>query len=226
MVVVAVMMIINLQTGDKPRLYYCAACALSCVVMVRFGVCRLFGTTGYCAACNKMIPAFEDGDEGERKRVSPGVLRLPTVQSQVGVSLHSAPHTFTPTTTTTPFSVYWFAFREDTPLLEGEMPIAEFPSSCVGGVVTFLRAGALGDSLSREMPYAGGEITCPAYRRDSLSREMPYFGGEITFPAYRRDSPSREMSCPGGRDYTFPAGEIPFLAGAIPGLGESSHFLT
>lgn len=22
-------------------------------------ICRLFGTTGYCAACNKVIPAFE-----------------------------------------------------------------------------------------------------------------------------------------------------------------------
>ena len=58
-VMVAVMMIINLQTGVKPRLFHCAACALSCVVIVRFCVCRLFGTTGYCAACNKMIPAFE-----------------------------------------------------------------------------------------------------------------------------------------------------------------------
>ena len=95
MVVVAVMMIINLQTGDKPRLYYCAACALSCVVMVRFGVCRLFGTTGYCAACNKMIPAFE-----MVMRARGNVYHLECFACQQCshrlVSVCIQPHTFTP----------------------------------------------------------------------------------------------------------------------------------
>ena len=59
---------------------------------------RLFGSTGYCAACKKIIPAFEmvinddddddddnemPGDEGEEQRVPPGVLRVSGVRTQV-----------------------------------------------------------------------------------------------------------------------------------------------
>ena len=65
---------------------------------------RLFGSTGYCAACKKIIPAFEmvrindddnddddddndnndmTGDEGEEQRVPPGVLRVSGVRTQV-----------------------------------------------------------------------------------------------------------------------------------------------
>ena len=35
-----------MKAKERYRLTYC-------------GICRLFGTTGYCAACAKVIPAFE-----------------------------------------------------------------------------------------------------------------------------------------------------------------------
>ncbi len=43
--------------GGKPAFVLQRTCSHLAIFFIHFF--RLFGTTGYCAACNKVIPAFE-----------------------------------------------------------------------------------------------------------------------------------------------------------------------
>ncbi|KAK3924751.1 Rhombotin-1 [Frankliniella fusca] len=60
------------RLGEVGSTLYTKANLLLC----RRDYLRLFGNTGYCAACSKVIPGLRDGDAGQAQRVSPRVLRM------------------------------------------------------------------------------------------------------------------------------------------------------